>query len=94
MKITQILFTSALLFGLAPSAYADHHNNEDSTHGCHKTDANHDGAISRDEFMRKQQARAEKMFTKLDTNKDGKIDADELKAVHAGHQHTKEDKPQ
>jgi Ca2+-binding EF-hand superfamily protein len=83
MKITQVLLTTTLLFGLTQAAYANHHGVEDGKQGCHKADTNNDGAISRDEFMAKHQARAEKMFTKLDTNKDGKIDADERKAAHA-----------
>jgi len=32
--------------------------------------------------MMKHQKRAEKMFTRMDTNKDGKIDANERKAAH------------
>ncbi|MDP2153477.1 MAG: EF-hand domain-containing protein [Methylotenera sp.] len=94
MKITQILLTSTLLFGLVQAAHADHHGGEEGKHSCHKADTNNDGAISRDEFMAKHQAHAEKMFTKLDTNKDGKIDADEHKAAHegAGHRHAKEEK--
>ncbi|WP_036302217.1 EF-hand domain-containing protein [Methylotenera sp. L2L1] len=94
MKITQILLTSTLLFGLAQVAHADHHGGEAGKHGCQKADTNNDGAISRDEFMAKHQARAEKMFSKLDANNDGKIDADERKAAHegVGHRYSKEDK--
>ena len=42
-----------------------------------------DGAISRDEFMAGHQARADKMFAKMDANNDGTIDATERKAMHA-----------
>lgn len=94
MKMTQILLTTTLLLGLTQTAYADHHGGEDVKQGCHIADTNNDGAISRDEFMAKHQARAEKMFTKLDANKDGKIDSAEGKAVHqgAGHHHSKDEK--
>ena len=44
-------------------------------------DTNNDGAISREEFMKK----AAEHFAKLDTNKDGKISLAEFKAVREMH---------
>ncbi len=42
-------------------------------------DADSDGTLSLEEF----QAMPTRMFAYLDTNKDGKVDADEIKAFHA-----------
>ncbi|MEJ0036371.1 MAG: EF-hand domain-containing protein [Gammaproteobacteria bacterium] len=44
-------------------------------------DANHDGAISKDEATAAAQARVQKMFAKLDTNHDGLITQDEIRAA-------------
>jgi len=82
MKITHMLLTSTLLLGLANVAYANHHMGEAGANHCEHADMNKDGTISREEFMMKHQKRAEKMFTRMDTNKDGKIDANERKAAH------------
>jgi Ca2+-binding EF-hand superfamily protein len=41
-------------------------------------DANHDGAISKDEAI----ARADKFFARLDANGDGVVTQDEMKAAH------------
>lgn len=85
MKITQSLLMSALLLGLAQSANAAHDGVGDRCdghkHSWQDADTDKDGAVSHDEFLASHQARAEKMFTKLDTNKDGKIDATERKAM-------------
>jgi hypothetical protein len=45
-----------------------------------RLDANHDGAITKDEFAADVAAR----FAKLDTNKDGKISAEERQAAPGG----------
>ena len=82
MKTTHLLLTSTLLLGLANVAYANHHMGEAGANHCDHADMNKSGTISREEFMTKHQERAEKMFNKLDTNKDGKIDANERKAGH------------
>lgn len=47
-------------------------------------DANKDGMVSREEFTKAHQVRADEMFSAMDANKDGKIDAAERKAMH-GH---------
>ena len=86
MKTLQILAISSLLLGLSQTANADHHEMNHDHAGKHAhswldADANKDGVVSKDEFMAKHQQRAEKMFTKMDANKDGKIDDAERKAM-------------
>lgn len=93
MKSIKILFISSLLLGLTQTAYADHHEaghgKQAHGHSWKDADTNKDGAVSKDEFMAKQQARAEKKFTKLDANKDGKVDEAEVKAMHEKCNHSK-----
>lgn len=43
-----------------------------------ETDANHDGALSKEEW----QAKGDKMFAEIDGNKDSKLSQDEMKAHH------------
>ncbi len=87
MKTLKFLAISSLLLGLTQAAYAahdgtDHDKMASHHHSWQDADTNNDGVISKEEFMAKHQQRAEKMFTKLDTNKDGKVDAAERKAMH------------
>ncbi len=88
MKTLQILAISSLLLGLAQTANADHHETGDHHHaGAHAhswmdADKNKDGVVSKEEFMTKHQEGAEKMFSKLDANNDGKVDDAEQKAMH------------
>ena len=87
MKTLQMLAISSLLLGLTQTAYAAHDGADHDAMGSHHhswqdADSNNDGVISKDEFMAKHQQRAEKMFTKLDANKDGKVDAAERNAMH------------
>jgi hypothetical protein len=88
MKISHFVAMAALALGLTGLAYADHHG-EDGKHCDRKkhdmmdSDANKDGAISKDEFMASHQARADKMFAKMDANNDGKIDQAERDATKA-----------
>ncbi len=93
MKSLKLLVISSLVFGLAQTAYADHHEgaHDKATHGHSWKDAdtNKDGAVSKEEFMVKQQARAEKKFAKLDANNDGKVDEAEIKAMHQKCDHHK-----
>ena len=51
---------------------------EHMRHGFMDADANHDGKISREEFMNQAHA----MFDRLDTNHDGRLTQDELAAAH------------
>jgi Ca2+-binding EF-hand superfamily protein len=88
MKTLQILAISSLLLGLSQAANADHHEmNHDHAgkhaHGWQDADTNKDGVVTKDEFLVKHQQRAEKKFAKMDTNKDGKLDEAERKAMHA-----------
>jgi hypothetical protein len=78
MKILQFAAVVALALGLTQVAYANHHE-KDGTHctrGSHvqDADANKDGTVSHDEFNSQHKKMADEMFTKMDTNKDGKID--------------------
>ncbi len=87
MKIVQIVTIAALALGLSQVAFANH-DGTDGEHCNHKgmmmgADTNKDGAVSRDEFMSMHQTRADKMFAKLDANKDGKIDQAERDAMKA-----------
>lgn len=84
MKISQILMMLALTLGVGQIAVAEQ-NVVDGKHCEHKhsmqdVDTNKDGVISREEFSAAHQARADKMFAKLDTNNDGKIDQAERQA--------------
>lgn len=60
---------------------AGHHMGGASRH-MSEADANHDGAISRDEFL----ARPLEMFARLDANNDGSISAQEQTAARAHHE--------
>lgn len=87
MKSFKILAISSLLLGLAHTAYADHQDGHHDHTGAHAhswqdADANKDGVVTKEEFMAKHQQRAEKMFSKLDANNDGKVDEAERKAMH------------
>ena len=90
--ISSLAFGS-LMLGLAKTAYADHHEggHDKAAHGhsWKDADANKDGAVNKEEFMAKQQARAEKKFAKLDANNDGKVDEAEIKAMHQKCEHHK-----
>jgi len=88
MKITYLVAATALTLGLAQLAYANHEGDDGKScdrkhHGLQDADTNKDGAVSRDEFMSSHQAMADKMFTKMDANKDGKIDQAERDAMKA-----------
>jgi hypothetical protein len=87
MKVLHIVAATALALGLAQAAYANHDGKEgghcDRKHAMQDADANKDGVISRDEFMSEHQKMADEMFTKMDTNKDGKIDQAERDAMKA-----------
>jgi uncharacterized membrane protein YebE (DUF533 family) len=88
MKITNLVLTLTLAFGLSQLAYAKHDGKEGGhcshkKHSMQDADVNKDGKISRDEFMTQHQTRANEMFAKLDANKDGNIDQAERDAMKA-----------
>ncbi len=98
MKSLKLLVISSLVLGLTQVAYADHHESSHHEGGHDKAahgqmwkdaDTNKDGAVSKEEFLAKQQARAEKKFAKLDANNDGKVDEAEIKAMHQKCEHHK-----
>ncbi len=101
MKISHMVLVAALALGLTQVVYAKH-DGKDGAHCSHKkhgmqdSDANKDGVISRDEFMTQHQAHADKMFAKLDANKDGKVDQaehDAMKAKWKDHHQSDSHKP-
>lgn len=98
MKTLQILTIASLLLGLVQTASAEcehaKHGKGAYGHSWEDADKNKDGVISREEFLSSHQARAEEMFAKLDTNKDGKVDAAEQKAIQTKcERHHKSDAP-
>ncbi len=83
MKISYILAALLLTLGLGQIAYAETQANDAKCarhHGLEWADADKDGTVSHEEFTAAHSAHAEKMFEKLDSNKDGKIDDTERKA--------------
>ncbi len=88
MKITHIVAVSALALGLAQVAFANHGADDGKScdrkkHSMMDNDTNKDGVITKDEFMSGHQARADKMFAKLDANNDGKVEQAERDAMKA-----------
>lgn len=85
MKILQLLAVAALALGLTQMAYAEHNGKDgkhcDRKHAMQDADTNNDGAVSHDEFNAQHQKMADEMFTKMDANKDGKIDLAERDAM-------------
>jgi hypothetical protein len=94
-----------LALGLSQLAFANHDGAdgkhcERMKHDMMDADTNKDGVISKDEFMAAHQARADKMFTMMDANHDGKIDQAERNAMkgkwkehHEKHEMENEAKP-
>ena len=90
----------ALSLALAMPLYAGHKGNKGQTKPkltqeqiFEKKDTNHDGFLSKEEFMahKKKPAKAEKHFAKMDTNGDGKLSLAEFTAKkgHKGHKKNK-----
>lgn len=88
--ITVLFFTAA--FGASTTIAADDTHKGDSgkhhmSHGkCNmmsKVDSNKDGKISKEEFLKYQEAK----FEKKDLNKDGFIDKDEMDKMMKKHMH-------
>lgn len=84
MKFLQILMVSAFLVGSVQVATAEDGvisgKHCEHKHSMQDVDTNKDGVVSREEFTAAHQARADKMFTMMDTNNDGKIDQAERQA--------------
>jgi hypothetical protein len=74
-KIMRKLMIMAAAFAVlgAPVAFADHHGDK----GMEKFDADGNGAISKEEFMKSSEDR----FSKMDTDGNGEISKDEGKAM-------------
>lgn len=72
MKKMIIMAAAFAILG-APSAFADHHGG----HKLDKFDADGNGAISKEEFMKS----AEERFSKMDTDGSGEISKEEGRAM-------------
>lgn len=80
MKTKSILLAGVTMMVLSTGAFAEdakpmNDNMPKMKHEMHG-DLNNDGVISKDEWNK----RGDEMFAKMDTNKDGKISAEEKKA--------------
>ena len=84
MRLLAILSTVLLLGACAHGHKHGHHDGHKSGHKAHKQkmwdnmDANKDGKISKDEWMKDKQ----QWFVDMDTNKDGFVTMEEKKAHH------------
>jgi len=88
MKITTTLAMAALAAGLATASAQDQSGDKPKATPeakFAKMDADHDGKVSKAEFMGTKRAqedpeKAAKKFDSLDANKDGSLSLDEFKA--------------
>lgn len=81
----KILMLTAAVFALQslPAMAQDGATKDGKKHDFFaKVDANKDGVISKDEFLKSSQERAEKKFSQMDANGDGKVTKEESKAHH------------
>ena len=86
MKVPHILMAAAAAALMASPALANGPSVTPSTAKAHhhwagffdKIDTNHDGKISKDEWL----AHSSAMFDKIDANHDGSLTKDEFKAMH------------
>ena len=72
-----ILFSAAVLLAASGSAFADHHLKGEGK-GMQMMDANKDGMISKDEFMKHH----EMMWDKMKKNSAGTVDMKDMEAMH------------
>lgn len=86
----RIFALTALLASVgATAALAEHHGDKHGKKGkdhkayYEKIDANGDGMISRDEFVKNATERMDKRFSALDADGDGMVSKDEMKKGHA-----------
>jgi hypothetical protein len=71
-----ILFSAAILIAASGSALANHHLKGEG--GMKMVDANKDGMISKDEFMKHH----EMMWDKMKKNSAGSVDMKDMEAMH------------
>lgn len=87
MKKLAMLLTAAMCVAAAP-AFAEHHMHKDMEMHMKAMDANNDGMISRDEFMRFHEMR----WNELKKNSSGMVDMKEMHAMHKKMWSDKKDK--
>jgi shikimate kinase len=71
-----ILISAALMLAVTGTALADHHMKGEG--GMKMMDANKDGMISKDEFMKHH----EMMWDKMKKNPSGSVDMKDMEAMH------------
>jgi Ca2+-binding EF-hand superfamily protein len=71
------LIPAALLVLAAPMGFAQTSQANPGEAFLHALDANGDGNVSRDEFVKPQMQNIERQFDYMDKNHDGKVDAGE-----------------
>lgn len=74
---TAILVSAAILIAASGSAFANHHIKGEGG-GMKMMDANKDGMVSKDEFMKHH----EMMWEKMKKNSAGTVDMKEMEAMH------------
>lgn len=80
-KIILTLISVATVSVLGCAQNGMHHKGEHKAKAhkmWQKMDANSDGSVTKDEFIKMH----EEMFTKMDGNKDGKVTTEEMMAAH------------
>ena len=82
MKALSIILTSALVSGIIMSSAQAESGRAGGPEWAHwmmkMMDANTDGKITKEEFMKMEAMMAEKKFMMMDMNNDGSIDTDEF----------------
>ena len=74
-------FALIVCIALAATASAQPPIERDPGDMIARADTDGDGKVSRDEFIKAQTERLEKMFARMDTDGDGKLDEQEAKAA-------------
>lgn len=93
MKKPSILLLALCSIVLSQQAFANHHEAGESTKKCEGManvdfsisglDANHDGDISKEEYLTGGKTNTEKIFKHIDANGDGRLDQSEQKDIEA-----------
>ena len=82
MTTTVRMFLAAILgVAFATAASAQPPIDRDPAEMIKRADTDGDGKVSRDEFIKAQTERLEKMFARMDPDGDGKLDEQEAKAA-------------